>query len=61
MSLLTDWLLERRIRRATNACKRAQARNDRGSVLVHWDDMCRLIHQRSPAAIRRMERRRGLI
>jgi hypothetical protein len=58
---LHDFFLERRIRIAVNACKRAQDRNDRSSVLAHWDDMCRLIHQRSPSAIKRMERRRGLI
>lgn len=57
MSIISDWLLERRIRRARFALLRAAP----GCRATACAEFMRLIKLRSPQQVARMERERGLI
>lgn len=44
----------------SEACERLQSAANREDRHAHYLDMCRLIERRSPAAVERIERARGL-
>ena len=57
---ITDARLEAKIQAALDAATIARDKGDRAKAAQHYYEFERLIRQRSPAQVRKMEKKRGL-
>ncbi len=57
---IKDWRLERRIKRLSRMSIAYMQAGDRAMFKVYWGLMVDAINRRSPAQVRRMERRMGI-
>ncbi|MDE1918972.1 MAG: hypothetical protein KGO96_14010 [Elusimicrobia bacterium] len=57
---IKDWRLERRIKRLSRKSIAYMQSGDRAMCKVYWGLMVDAINRRSPAQVRRMERRMGI-
>lgn len=57
---IKDWRLERRIHRLSRQCAEAMKAGDKVAARAFWQAQGDAIRSRSPAQVKRMERRMGL-